>query len=143
MLNLQKPLEDYVHFFQNLNPRSLNLLDQIVHEDVVFRDPFHDVRGVLEMKKIFIHMFNTTENPKFQVIDRAFGKDEFTAYLKWRFTARAKSITLDFIGMSEVTFDTKGRVISHIDYWDSASEFYSRISILRPLFSFLRKKAAS
>jgi steroid Delta-isomerase len=143
MLHLQKPAEDYISFFQTLTPRSLPLIVQHVSEDVVFRDPFHDVRGIEQMKKIFNHMFETCDHPRFTVIDHAYGKDGMTVYLKWRFTAGTKIGALDFIGVSEVTFDPKGKVASHVDFWDSSAEFYSKISILRPFFTFLRRKASA
>jgi len=41
--------------------------------------------------------------------------------------------------MSLITFDTEGRVSSHIDYWDSADAFYTRIPLLGSVIRSIRQ----
>jgi hypothetical protein len=139
-LHLQKPLEDYIQFFERISERSLGLLDQLVEPNVYFSDPFNEVTGVENMKKIFKHMFKTVRNPKFRVLDRAFGGDEKTVYLKWVFTGESKMGPLEITGMSEILFSNQGRVLSHIDHWDAGQKFYERIPVLGAVLRLIKKQ---
>ena len=118
----------YAETFTSLEPESLELLLDLVHEDVIFTDPFNSTRGKARFRQIFAHMFETCEAPRFQVSDIAAG--EKAVYLRWRMTGRLRSwprTQLDLEGLSEIHLDDDGLVTAHIDHWDSASQLLSRL----------------
>ena len=47
----------YREYLENLSPGSLVELATSLTEDVHFKNPFNDVRGVAAMRRVFQHMF--------------------------------------------------------------------------------------
>jgi steroid delta-isomerase len=123
---------DYAGFFENLSPRDLDDLERVFTPDARFVDPFNDARGVAEIAAVFRHMYAHTEGPRFRVHDwQARGG---TGYYHWTFTARVRRRELTIRGLSRVEFAADGRVREHRDYWDSGTELYARLPLLRALW---------
>ena len=40
-------------------------------------------------------------------------------------------------GLSEVTIGTNKKIVSHVDYWDSYNNFYTKIPIFGFIFRFV------
>ena len=108
-----------------------------------FKDPFNEVRGLEQVERIFEHMFETLDTPKFKVIDYGFGQNG-AGYIRWHFSYRmkGKSKQYGFDGMSEVLFNNDGKVTSHTDYWDSAEHVYESIPILGSVIRLVKSKLA-
>jgi hypothetical protein len=139
-LTLQRPLEDYVVFFENLTHRSLPLLGKYVAPDVRFIDPFNTLTGADRMAAVFEKMFEDTERAKFRVIDTAWGRSGHVAYLRWTMHAVPKGRKNEIVieGMSEITFSPDGKVTSHIDHWDSGSQILARVPLLQWVWVLVR-----
>lgn len=134
--------EAYIRFYETMTPESLAKLDDLVVDDVWFRDPFNDVRGAEAMRRIFIHMFEHVRGPRFYVTHRAF--DGRICFLRWRLVAHVRMMgnepwTVE--GVSEIHFDDYGRVTVHLDHWDAASQFYERLPVIGRVFRFIRSRA--
>lgn len=120
---------------------SLDTLPDIRHlyaPNASFKDPFNEVIGVDAIEKIFIHMFTTTEHPRF-----VFGEtiqQEKQAFLTWTFifTLNAKEYTVK--GGTHLQFDDAGLVIMHRDYWDAAEELWQKLPIIGVVVRWLRGK---
>ena len=132
----------YVSFYENLTPESLVRLDELCDPDVRFRDPFNDVTGITAYRAIMAAMFEHVSAPSFEVSDWALS--DRVAYLRWTFTFTPKKggAPWRIEGMSEVHFDQRGPVVVHLDHWDSGSQFYARLPLLRSLIGFVRKRLA-
>ena len=127
-------------FFEGLTPETLPEIETLCRPDVRFKDPFNDVTGTADLRRIFEHMFETTAGPRFTVTDTAVSGR--TAYLRWRFDFTPKGRAAPWVveGMSEVTFDEAGLVAAHIDHWDSGEQFYARLPVIGALVRFVRGK---
>lgn len=131
-------LAAYAACFEALTPSCIESLSALLSDDVRFRDPFSDVQGRQAVLDIFRHMFEAMEEPVFTVLDQAVGEE--ACYLKWRFSGRIKAAgrrEIEIIGMSEVVFDEKGLVSSHIDHWDAASQVFGLFPVLGPVLRWL------
>ncbi len=51
-----------------------------------------------------------------------------------------KSSFESITGVSRVEFAENGKVISHIDYWDSSKNVFEKIPILRNILIFIKNK---
>ncbi|MGD2074425.1 MAG: nuclear transport factor 2 family protein [Gammaproteobacteria bacterium] len=131
----------YVHFFESLDTASLNDLDGVFAEGATFKDPFNAVRGRRAIRQVLEHMFRTTQSPRFRVHDWMCSGG--SAFIRWRFTCGLKGRGVDLTGVSHVTFDDKGRVTAHIDYWDAAEGLYERLPMLGALMRWLRGRLAA
>lgn len=139
---LEAAVASYIAFYEGLTPDSLGRLDALCTPSVRFRDPFNDVTGVDAYRAVLAQMFEDATAPRFTVLDRALSGR--VAYLRWDFTFRPRRspAAWHIEGMSEVHFDERGRVTAHLDHWDSGSQFYGRLPILRHVIGFIRKRLA-
>lgn len=139
---MQKTLPAYIHYFETLAPRTLEHLTELVAPEVHFTDPFNNVRGVEKMIAVFDRMFQEMEKPRFKVTDHAVGQNGRTAYLRWTLSYKRGMRIGRFEGMSEVQFDTDGKVVAHANYWDSGSQFLERLPMIGSIVRMIMKKAS-
>ena len=126
-------IKNYLNLFANLNKENIRNFDDLVIDDVMFSDPFNNIKGLDNFKKIFYHMFDKVEEPKFQIVDYAQNKDHI--FLKWKMTFYAFKASQTIEGMSDITLNKEGKVISHLDYWDSLNGIFIKL----PFLGFLYK----
>ncbi|XDZ64856.1 nuclear transport factor 2 family protein [Alphaproteobacteria bacterium LSUCC0684] len=118
----------YAEAFSRLQPDRIDQLVDLVHDEVIFADPFNRLRGKASFRQVFAHMFEVCDEPRFQVSDIASGQK--AVYLRWRMTGRLRSwprTEIDLEGMSEITINADGLITAHIDHWDSASQLLSKL----------------
>ena len=131
----QKLINSYITAFTSLRPGNIDALLALVEIDVVFVDPFNNLRGKAAFGAVFAHMFETTIEPQFTVSDvvHSTHADRDVAYLRWRMTARTRgwpSVPLELEGMSEIHITETGLVSHHIDHWDSASQLLQHLPMI-------------
>jgi steroid Delta-isomerase len=124
--------QNYIDFWQTLQPDNLDRLESVAVPDIVFTDPFRTLTGIPAVKHMLAEMFRKTKSPRFVVTGHAL--NGATAYLRWRFTVES-GYTIE--GMSEVEFAPDGRALRHIDHWDAASQVYGKIPLLGSLLRLL------
>ncbi len=131
-------------FWEGLTPERLAGIGAVYAPEAYFRDPFNEVRGVKELERIFGHMYETLEEPRFTITETIAEGDR--AVLIWDFDFRVRSwkphVTRRIHGLSVVRFGADGRVSWHRDYWDAAGELYAKLPLVGPLMRFLARKMA-
>ena len=125
-------IKSYLKLFANLNKNNINDFNDLVTNDIVFVDPFNNVRGVNNFKKIFYHMLDNVKQPRFIIIDYAQKKDQI--FLKWKMSFYAFNALQMIDGMSDITLNKEGRVQSHLDYWDSLNGLYIKLPFIGILY---------
>ena len=133
--------EKISHFFESLNQEtSVKAFRAIYDDTAVFKDPFNEVKGVEAVHKIFAHMYDNLDNPRF-VITEYIGTAD-TAYVKWDFifTFKGEKKEQCFEGVSRLTLNDQDRVISHTDYWDAAEHIYEHFPLLGSVLRFAKRK---
>ena len=129
----KKYINNYLNLFSNLNKENIKKFDDLVVKDIIFTDPFNNIKGLDNFKNIFYHMFDTVKEPKFDIVDYAQNKDHI--FLKWKMTFYAFKASQTIEGMSDITLNKEGKVISHLDYWDSLNGIFIKL----PFLGFLYK----
>ena len=129
---IKKNIEKYLKLFANLNKDNINNFDDLVIEDIVFKDPFNNVKGLKNFKKIFYHMFENVNEPKFTILDYAENKSH--VFLKWKMSFYAFKSLQIIEGMSDITFNKEGKIESHLDYWDSLNGLYVKLPFIGMLY---------
>ena len=122
-------VENYVNLFRNLSPDNINELDNLISKDITFVDPFNNIRGTNAFKNIFYHMFENVKEPRFFVLDYSINKQR--VFLKWKMTFIAFKSMQTIEGMSELLLNDNGKVVSHIDYWDTLNNLFIKIPFIR------------
>ena len=134
-----------VVFFENISPDSGGTIDRLYDPTARFVDPFNDVQGVADIRRIFAHMFVALEAPRFVVTHSLVQGNQ--CFLTWDFHFRFKSFQKDkpqtIHGGSHLIFSEQGLVTLHRDYWDAAQELYEKLPLVGSLMRWLKKRANS
>jgi ketosteroid isomerase-like protein len=141
-MSQQDGLNNVVKFFETISPASVAQLTQIYTDDVFFKDPFNEVRGIAAVSHIFGHMFEQVDAPRFVVTTRVLQGDD--AFLTWDFLFSMKRFARDeqcIHGATHLRFDADGRVCMHRDYWDAAEELYEKLPLLGAMMRGLKRIA--
>ena len=128
-------IENYVKLFESLNLENLNKFDKLLDENIYFEDPFNKVYGIESFKRIFSNTLNKLDNVEFKV-QNIISKNNIYI-LKWEMIYFAFNKNNSIFGLSEVTIGTNKKIVSHIDYWDSYNNFYTKIPIFGLIFKFV------
>lgn len=138
-------LDRLIDFYHDITPERVAQFPEFYTADAYFKDPFNEVRGVEAIQKIFLHMFEQVDAPRFVVTEKIV--DAGGAMLAWEFCFRIKllgrSETQIMRGVSHLKFDADGKVKYHRDYWDAAEELYMKLPVLSGLMRFLQKRLAT
>ena len=132
-------VERVAALFERLTPADVEALGRHYTEDAWFKDPFNEVRGLPAVQRIFRHMFEALEAPRFVVTSRISGAGE--CFLAWDFHFGLRGRALTIRGASHLRFAADGRVAWHRDYWDAAEELYEKLPVLGVLMRWLKRRA--
>ncbi len=130
----------FARYFEQLQPADIARLGQYYAADARFKDPFNDVRGVPAIARIFQHMFDSLDQPRFVVTHQL--QQGSDAFLSWDFTFRFKNFRRDQLqciqGATHLKLDHAGLVTLHRDYWDAAEELYEKLPLVGGLMRWLK-----
>ena len=139
------PAARVVEFFETLSPARLDRLDAIYTPQIWFKDPFNEVRGLAAVRKIFSHMYEALDQPRFVVTGCIAQGDQ--CFLSWNFEFRFRSFDRDVLqtvrGGSHLKFSAEGLIDYHRDYWDAAEELYEKLPWVGGMMRWLKKRARS
>ncbi|HQV08403.1 MAG TPA: nuclear transport factor 2 family protein [Thauera sp.] len=137
----QTPARRLAHFYETLTLDSLAALDALYAPDARFKDPFNEVAGTTAIRRIFEHMFATTDAPRFVVTDCIEQGEQ--AMLGWAFHFALRGRALTVRGVTHLRFDAEGRVTLHRDYWDAAEELYEKLPVVGGLMRLIKRRLAT
>lgn len=122
----QRQLEDYIAYLERLTPRSVRLLEKLAAPDMRLNDPFYQARGVDAVVAAYEKILARTGRAKFSVTDRAWGRDGYTAYLRWDLSFDRWTLH----GMAEIVFGPDGKIVQHTSHWDSG-QLLARLPVVK------------
>jgi hypothetical protein len=113
--------------------------------DATFKDPFNDVRGLPAIERIYSHMFEALNAPRFIVTSQLV--DGPACFLIWEFKFYFKNFdktTEQTVrGGTHLLLDAQGKITAHRDYWDPAEEVYEKLPVVGGVMRWLKKRASS
>ena len=129
-------------FFERFSPADLDRLQTAYTGESFFKDPFNEVRGLPAIRRVYAHMFDALQEPRFVIVNRLAGRQE--CWLAWEFSFRLKTWrkneTQVVRGASHLLLDSEGLIRSHRDYWDAAEELYEKFPVLGGFLRWLKGK---
>ncbi|HEY5636698.1 MAG TPA: nuclear transport factor 2 family protein [Burkholderiales bacterium] len=134
-------LDALVAWYETLAPATLADIGRHYAANAWFRDPFNEVTGREAIRHIFVHMFEATGTPRFEVTSRAAQGNE--AFLAWTFRCTLRGRAFEVRGMTHLEFNARGKVARHHDHWDAAGELYEKFPVLGGLMRWLRRRLSA
>ena len=139
-MNHEASLQEVIRFFESIDPGNVSRLADVYTDAASFKDPFNEVVGIEAITKIFSHMFEQVDEPRFVVTGSVLQGDQ--AFLTWDFLFRMKRFSREeqcIKGATHLRFADDGRVCLHRDYWDAAEELYEKLPVLGSLMRGLKR----
>ncbi|MDC8770330.1 nuclear transport factor 2 family protein [Roseateles albus] len=129
-----------IRFFEQLSADDVQWMGRHYTEQAFFKDPFNEVRDLIGVQRIFAHMFEALDAPRFEVLDCLVQNQQ--CFLTWDFSFRLKGQTQQrhIHGSSHLRFAADGRIAYHRDYWDAAEEFYEKLPLLGGLLRLIKRR---
>ena len=140
-MNVQAAFEGYVKFLENLKIEDVPDLRKFVSADVVFCDPFHDVKGLADMSKIFVQLFKKVSDINFNTESPAI--KGATVYFNWKLNGKLAGKPWNIEGVTRLTFNEKKEIIEHREYWDAASQLYEKFPIIGLILRYFRHRISN
>jgi hypothetical protein len=136
-------VERIVSLFESFAPADVQRLGEYYSDDAWFKDPFNEVRGLGPIQRIYAHMFDALDAPRFVVTQHMAQASE--CWLVWDFHFRYRSVLKGrpqvVHGASHLLLGPDGRIHSHRDYWDAAEEVYEKLPLVGALMRWLKLRA--
>ena len=147
--NLATPehaLQSVVDFFEHLQPSDVRRIATLYTADAQFKDPFNEVQGLPAIERIFAHMFESLDEPRFVITQQI--QQGAQCFVTWEFLFAMprmnQGATQTIRGATHfVLREETGvwRVAVHRDYWDAAEELYEKLPLLGSLMRWLKQRA--
>ena len=137
---MNQTAQRYRTYLETLTFEDIDRLSEFAADDIRFKDPFNEVRGIEAMERVLRHMFRLISGIRFSI--RHIAVDGEYCMMEWRFEGKLHWFDVDFEGTSVVRFGSDGKVLSHTDYWDAGRAFYEKLPIIGIVFGFLRRAVA-
>ena len=131
-------LDQLLQWYGALERSSLERIGEFYAPEAIFKDPFNDIKGLRSIRRIFEHMFETTEDPRFVILAHMGQGDQ--GFATWRFEFRLKGRFYTVLGATHFRFDQAGLVTEHRDYWDAAEELWQKLPLIGGPVKWLRGK---
>ncbi len=102
---------------------------QLYADKFYFNDTFTTISDIDTLVSYMQETAKKVEITTVDILDLAASDNDY--YIRWimhmRFEARGRVINSKSIGMTQLRFNTNGKVILHQDYWDGAEGFYQHL----------------
>lgn len=113
------------------NENAKHVLADIYTEDIVFIDPIKSIKGLEDLTKYFVNLYNSVTSCHFRLTNNV--PDSHHYALEWVMHLQHKKISnnqeIELNGASFIEFKDK-KVCYHRDYYDLGALVYERIPIL-------------
>jgi hypothetical protein len=129
-----------IAWFEHLTPSTLEQIGDYYAPAARFKDPFNDLAGIANVRRVYAHMFDSLEAPRFVVENRI--EQGAQAFLVWRFEFGLRGRAMCIRGGSHMVLDEQGRIALHRDYWDAAEELYEHLPVLGGVLRLLKRRLA-
>lgn len=128
-------------WYETLAPDTLKEIKNFYDQDLYFKDPFNEVKGVDKLIGIYSDMFENLENPRFIFIDKIMEGEQIFVTWNFNFILRQKEYCIH--GSSHLKLNDKMLIVYHRDYWDVGEELLLKLPIIKNLYSVLKSKLGS
>jgi len=129
-------MDALLDWFQNFNAGSLQKLQDFYTEDCYFRDPFNEAHNREQLHALFTDMLKL-QDLRFVILERI--QQGQKAFITWDFHFKIMGKAQCIHGGSLMTFADDGRVKSHVDYWDAATNVYEKLPGLGSVIRLVKK----
>ncbi len=135
-------IENFKNYFKLLHEADLSRLGELYADQVVFKDPVHEIRGLVELEDYFTSMCADLSDCRFEYLDEQVGED--AAYVKWMMHFKHPRLGNRLISVRGVSHLKLGDKIEyHEDFYDMGAMLYDQLPLLGNVTRWLKMRLAS
>ncbi|MCC5876828.1 MAG: nuclear transport factor 2 family protein [Candidatus Sumerlaeia bacterium] len=127
--------------FNELNWDNIDLVEELYTPDVYFNDPIHELKGIDELTRYYIRLYDGVEKCHFHWHDEV--ANDGQGMIAWTMVMSHKRFrkgeTLEMPGVSHLRF-REGKVAWHRDYFDMGRMIYERVPLLGGVIRRIKKR---
>ena len=134
-------LDRFKDNFKDLTKTDWSQLDKIYADNILFKDPVHEVNGLVAVEDYFSNMSADLIECRFEYLDQV--TSDSTAYLKWVMHFKHPRLGKDVIdvrGVTHVCFNEK--IEYHEDFYDMGAMLYEKVPIVGVITRWLKSRLA-
>jgi hypothetical protein len=142
MIKTTPVIERFKNYFRVMHEADLARLREIYSDQILFKDPVHDIRGLVELEDYFTSMCADLSDCRFEYLDEVVGDN--AAYVKWVMHfrhPRLRNRLISVRGVSHLKFSD--RIEFHEDFYDMGAMLYEQLPVLGNVTRWLRLRLAS
>jgi len=128
--------------FDDVRVDTLDLLDELYAEEVVFEDPLGRIEGLDGFKVYMEAMYQYVQEISWAYTDEVIQGDTHVLY--WTMTLRTKGLNkgkpFSVDGTSHIKFGEGGKIVYHRDYFDMGAYVYERVPVVKWFVKFVKKR---
>jgi esterase/lipase superfamily enzyme len=135
-------IERFKAFYLDVKHPKLDKIDDVYTEDVLFKDPVHELRGAENLHAYLSEMCVNVHSGRFEYLDQIVSDN--TAYIKWNMHFKHPKLgnkTITVRGISQVQFNE--RIYFHEDVYDLGQLIYEHVPLLGAVVKGLKKRLAN
>ena len=142
-MNSEKAMiERFKEYFRDLHRADLSRLREFYSTKIVFRDPVHEVRGIVELEDYYASVCADLSECRFEYLDEAVG--EGSAYIKWIMHYKHPKLRNRLISVRGVShLKWSDRIEFQEDFYDMGAMLYEQLPVLGNVTRWLRLRLAS
>ena len=128
--------------FKDLQKADWSKLGEIYANDVLFKDPVHELRGLVSLEDYLSSMCTDLTDCRFEYLDQLVSGN--SAYLKWEMHfkhPRLGQAVIDVRGVSHIRWTDK--IDYHEDFYDLGAMLYERLPLLGNVTRWIKLRLAS
>jgi esterase/lipase superfamily enzyme len=141
-MNNTSLIERFKTYFRVLHESDLSRLREIYSDQVLFKDPVHEIRGLVELEDYFTSLCTDLSDCRFEYLDEIIS--DHSAYLKWEMHfrhPRLGSRRISVRGVSHLRVSDK--IDYHEDFYDMGAMLYEQLPVLGNVTRWLKLRLAS
>ena len=135
-------IEHFKSYFKILHKSDLSQLRDLYAEQILFKDPVHEIHGLVELEDYFTSMCADLSDCRFEYLDEMVS--EHAAYVKWVMHFKHPRLGNRLISVRGVSHLKLGDKIEyHEDFYDMGAMLYEQLPLIGNVTRWLRLRLAS
>ena len=135
-------IERFKAYFKILHESDLSQLRDLYSEHILFKDPVHEIRGLVELEDYFTSLCADLSDCRFEYLDEMI--TDQAAYVKWMMHFKHPKLGNRLISVRGVShLKISDKIDYHEDFYDMGAMLYEQLPLIGNVTRWLRLRLAS
>jgi hypothetical protein len=135
-------IERFKAYFKILHESDLSQLRDLYSQQILFKDPVHEIRGLVELEDYFTSLCADLSDCRFEYLDEMI--TDQAAYVKWMMHFKHPKLGNRLISVRGVShLKISDKIDYHEDFYDMGAMLYEQLPLIGNVTRWLRLRLAS